>query len=61
MTTDEEWQERLRAAVEETLRRRAAKNALRAQHAEARAYGLRQRHARKLARNRHNNQEGPTP
>lgn len=48
----DEWQERLRDAVAETLRRRAAKAALRAERATARAYGLRARHAAKLARNR---------
>lgn len=50
--TDQEWQERLRRAVEETLRRRAAKVRQRQGHAQARAYGLQQRHAAKLARMR---------
>ncbi len=46
----EQWRERLRTAVAETLRVRAAKAALRRHHAQARAYGLQQRHARKLGR-----------
>lgn len=40
----------LHEAVAETLRRRAAKNAMRAELAERRAYGLQQRHAQKLRR-----------
>lgn len=49
-TEERDWQERLRAAVAETLRVRAAKAALRRHHAQARAYGLQQRHTRKLGR-----------
>lgn len=52
--TDEEWQERLRAAVEETLRRRAAKKAERLEFQTRRNHGLVQRHAAKLARKKEN-------
>lgn len=45
-----DWEARLRAAVEETLRRRAARREERRQLAEARAAGLEERHRRKLAR-----------
>lgn len=47
-----EWEERLQAAVAETVRRRLARRKLREQLDAARAYGLTQRHARKLNRNR---------
>jgi len=52
MTEEElqEWQERLRAAVAETLRKRAARAAYRAERATARAYGLQARHHAKLNR-----------
>lgn len=43
-----EWQERLRAAVADTIRRRAARRQQHQDFAAARAYGLQQRHARKL-------------
>jgi hypothetical protein len=43
-----EWQQRLRAAVEQTLRRRAAKAAIRRELDERRQAGLRERHAHKL-------------
>lgn len=46
----DEWQERLRAAVAETLRKRAAMAAIRREHATRRSYGLLKRHARKLNR-----------
>lgn len=45
------WETRLRAAVEQTLRRRRARAAQHADHTERRAYGLAERHRRKLARN----------
>jgi hypothetical protein len=47
-----EFQERLRAAVAETLRRCAARKAERQAFKKARDHGLTQRHAAKLARNR---------
>jgi hypothetical protein len=47
-----EWEQRLRASVEETLRRRTARAQQRQDHAERRRYGLAQRHARKLNHNR---------
>jgi hypothetical protein len=50
-TKDHEWEERLRAAIAETLALRARKAAMRAEFAERRRYGLGQRHAQKLARN----------
>jgi hypothetical protein len=61
MTDDEatDWRARLEAAVEATLRRRAAKRDLRRALDSARDAGLRRRHADKLARNRR--PEGPRP
>ncbi|WP_435589789.1 hypothetical protein [Micromonospora aurantiaca (nom. illeg.)] len=52
MTPDEqtEWQERLRKAVEDTIRRRQEQARIRADHQRRRAHGLRQRHRRKLNR-----------
>jgi hypothetical protein len=52
MTEDEEreWQERLRAAVEATLRKRASRARFRAERTEARRYGKAAYHAAKLAR-----------
>ncbi|MFD4206255.1 hypothetical protein ACFWRG_09715 [Micromonospora tulbaghiae] len=54
MTEEEraEWEQRLRSAVDETLRRRAARRQLREQHQAARNHGLRHRHAARLARTR---------
>ena len=46
----DEWEQRLRAAVAETLRRREARKQLRAQAAIARAHGLKARHQAKLNR-----------
>lgn len=48
--TDDEWQERLRAAVEKTLRTRQARRAEREQLTERRNHGLAARHNAKLAR-----------
>lgn len=45
-----DWDERLRAAVEATLRKRAAKRAERAEFKRRRDYGLVQRYALKTAR-----------
>lgn len=53
MTTeplDDEWRQRLQAAVEKTLAARAARAALRAELAGRRTAGLQERHAAKLAR-----------
>ncbi|MEW2444687.1 hypothetical protein [Micromonospora marina] len=47
-----EWEQRLRAAVDETLRRRATRRQLREQHQAARNHGLRHRHAARLAHTR---------
>lgn len=47
-----DWQRRLQAAVEQTIARRVARRAERAEFKRRRDYGLQQRHARKLARNR---------
>ena len=47
----DEWQERLRAAVAETLALRARKAAMRAEFAERRKHGLIARHNAKLRRN----------
>lgn len=47
---EQEWQERLTAAVKETLRKRAERAELRRQLTRRRAYGLAQRQAEKLAR-----------
>lgn len=49
---DDEWAERLRAAVEANLTARAAKRAQRAAFNERRTYGLAARHAEKEARAR---------
>lgn len=49
--TDDEWQERLRDAVAETLRKRARRRADRQAFAERRNHGLAARHAAKLRRN----------
>ncbi|XTZ16405.1 hypothetical protein ACQSSU_03105 [Micromonospora echinospora] len=46
-----EWEERLSAAVAETIRRRQKRRAERDHLAQARAHGLRQRHASKTTRN----------
>jgi hypothetical protein len=46
-----DWEQRLRAAVEQTLARRIAQRDERADKQRRRNYGLEQRHARKLARN----------
>jgi hypothetical protein len=48
---EQEWQERLRAAVDQTLALRARKAALRAEFAERRKHGLTARHHNKLRRN----------
>ncbi|MET8150240.1 hypothetical protein ACIBSW_13115 [Actinoplanes sp. NPDC049668] len=45
-----DWEARLRAAVEETLRKRAQRRDERAEFKRRRDYGLQQRHAAKLAR-----------
>lgn len=45
-----DWEARLRAAVEETLRKRAQRRAERLEFQTRRAYGLQQRHAAKLQR-----------
>lgn len=45
-----DWEGRLRAAVEETLRKRAQRRAERVETKRRRDYGLQQRHAAKLAR-----------
>lgn len=45
-----DWQARLRAAVEETLRKAAARRVERAELKARRKVGLERRHARKLAR-----------
>lgn len=52
-----DWEARLKAAVEKTLRDRDAKRAERAMFAERRNYGLVQRHNTKLARIRRAEQE----
>ncbi|MEH1013059.1 hypothetical protein V6U90_08100 [Micromonospora sp. CPCC 206060] len=44
------WEERLQAAVAESVRRRKARRDARAQFDAARAHGLQRRHAGKLAR-----------
>lgn len=49
--SDEEWQQRLARAVEETLRRKAARRAERTEFKTRRDFGLVQRHAQKLNRN----------
>jgi hypothetical protein len=46
----QEWQERLRRAVEQTLRRRAARAEIRRELAHLRQHGLQARHANKLNR-----------
>lgn len=51
-----EWQRRLESAMAQYVKKRTAKTRERAQMAENRAYGLAQRHARKLARNRQEKQ-----
>lgn len=56
-TEEREWQERLRTAVAETLRLRAARVAQRAEFAQRRRHGLVQRHAQKLRRNAGYNEE----
>ncbi|MEU6208197.1 hypothetical protein ABZ814_32010 [Micromonospora musae] len=43
-----EWEQRLAAAVAETVRRRQARRQLRQQLDEARAHGLQQRHRQRL-------------
>ncbi|GIE79076.1 hypothetical protein Aph02nite_50260 [Actinoplanes philippinensis] len=48
--SDDEWQERLRAAVEQTLAKRAARQAEREAFKARRAAGLKARHLAKLAR-----------
>jgi hypothetical protein len=58
---EQEWQERLQAAVGETLRKRAAKRAERQQFAADRDAGLVQRHAQKLARGSRGHQRGRGP
>jgi hypothetical protein len=55
---DDGWEQRLRDAVADTVRRRAEAAAWRAEFAERRDHGLRARHAAKLART-HNNPEMP--
>lgn len=45
-----DWEARLRAAVEETLRKRAKRRAERLEFQTRRNYGLQARHAAKLAR-----------
>ncbi|MDZ5441755.1 hypothetical protein U2F26_03285 [Micromonospora sp. 4G57] len=45
-----EWEQRLRAAVVETIRRRQARRRQRQELDDARNHGLRQRHATKLNR-----------
>lgn len=50
MTDDERWTERLAEMQAEGERRRAARKAERDEFARRRAYGLAQRHARKLNR-----------
>ncbi|GLI00319.1 hypothetical protein [Phytohabitans aurantiacus] len=47
---EDEWRERLHAAVEATLRRKAARKAFHDGHQARRDAGLRQRHAEKIAR-----------
>lgn len=47
-----DWERRLRAAVDETLRRRQARRDLREQRQAARDAGLRHRHAARLAHTR---------
>lgn len=49
-TEEAEWQERLRLAVEATLRARAKRKAERLQRQAQRDWGLRQRYALKTAR-----------
>jgi hypothetical protein len=48
---DDEWKERLRAAVAEVLARRQRKAAIRADLARTRSYGLEARHTNKLRHN----------
>jgi tRNA G26 N,N-dimethylase Trm1 len=50
----EEWEKRLRAAVEKTLQERARKKTERQQFALRRMHGLAARHAAKLARKKEN-------
>lgn len=50
MTNDDEWQERLRAAIEKTIRARQARKAERDAFAERRKHGLAARHAARLTR-----------
>jgi hypothetical protein len=45
-----DWEARLRAAVEETLRKRARRNAERAEFKRRRNHGLKARHQQKLNR-----------
>lgn len=52
MTELEKAEERYESAVAQALKKKTARAALRAEMAEARYYGLVQRHAVKLARNR---------
>jgi hypothetical protein len=54
----EEWRERLRAAVEKTVRERAARRDERAEHQRRRKYAKATLHARKLA---HFRQQEDTP
>jgi hypothetical protein len=51
--TDEEWRERLEQIVAQVNRKREAQRAQRTELSRRRWYGLRARHAAKLARNRH--------
>lgn len=51
-----DWEARLAEAVAKNQQRRAQQRAERAEKAERRNYGLAQRHARKLARNRQEKQ-----
>jgi hypothetical protein len=48
--SDDEWEERLREAVAETLRKRARRKAERQELAQRRQHGLASRHNAKLAR-----------
>lgn len=52
-----DWEARLKAAVEKTLRERERKKEERAEFARRRAYGLVQRHGAKLARLRREQRE----
>lgn len=45
--TDEEWQERLRNAVDATLNKRRVRTQQREQFEQARAHGLKRRHAQR--------------